>query len=88
MTWNKEKPVNSEFLKNIPGFIREIKELLENAADEGLEKLTADVVADQGTALEVFSRLGFRKEAVLKEYVLDSEGVKHDLVMMIKDVGE
>ena len=63
-------------------------ELLENAVNEGLEKLTADVVVDQDTALEVFSRLGFRKEAILKDYVLDAEGVRHDLVMMVKDIVE
>jgi RimJ/RimL family protein N-acetyltransferase len=63
-------------------------ELLENALDEGLEKLTADVVIDQDVALEAFARLGFRKEATLKEYVLDSEGVRHDLVMMVKDIGD
>jgi len=63
-------------------------ELLENATDEGLEKLTADVVADQDIALEAFSRLGFRKEATLKDYVLDSKGIRHDLVMMIKDIGD
>lgn len=63
-------------------------ELVENAADEGLERLTADLVADQDIALEVFSRLGFRKEAILKDYVLDAKGAKHDLVMMIKDIIE
>ena len=38
MAWDKVKPVNSEYLKNIPGFIREIKELLENSlTSDGLE---------------------------------------------------
>jgi len=63
-------------------------ELIENAVDEGLERLTADVVVDQDIAIEVFTRLGFRKEATLKDYVLDAEDVKHDLVMMTKDIGE
>ncbi len=63
-------------------------ELLENALDEGLEKLTAEVVVNQDIALEAFSRLGFRKEAILKDYVLDSNGVRHNLVLMIKDIGE
>lgn len=61
-------------------------ELFDNAIDEELEKLTADFAADQKVALKVFSRLGFRKEATLKNYVLDADGKLHDLVVMTRDI--
>ncbi len=64
------------------------EELFDNAKDEGLEKLTAEVLQNQDVALKVFSRLGFYKEAILKNYVLDAKGKRHDLVQMTMDIGD
>ena len=61
-------------------------ELIDNAADEGLEKLTAEFAAEQKDALKVFSRLGFRKEATLKNYIVDAKGRHTDLVVMTRDI--
>ncbi|UCF31557.1 MAG: GNAT family N-acetyltransferase [bacterium] len=64
------------------------KELIDNAIDEELDKLTADFAAEQKTALKVFSRLGFKKEATMKNYVTDAAGNRCDLVVMTKDISE
>lgn len=47
-----------------------------------LEKLVAMMLKEQRDARKVFKRLGFEKEAVLKDHVLDLNGQKHDLVIM------
>ncbi len=62
------------------------KEIFDNAIDEELEKLTAEVVADQKAVLEVFSKLGFREEAIMRDYVLDAVGNRQNLVIMTRDL--
>jgi ribosomal protein S18 acetylase RimI-like enzyme len=61
-------------------------EIFDNATDEELEKLTAEVVADQKAVLEVFSRLGFREEAIMRDYILDAVGNRQDLVIKTRDL--
>jgi RimJ/RimL family protein N-acetyltransferase len=63
-------------------------ELYDNAIDEELEKLTAELAADQKVALKVFSRIGFKKESTLKDYVLDAKGDRHDLVVMTMNLSD
>ncbi len=62
------------------------EEVFENAIDEELEKLTAEVVVDQKSVIQVFSKLGFQKEVTLKGFVLDADGTRHDLVIMTKEL--
>ena len=52
----------------------------------GLEKLTARMMLDQDGAINVFEEMGFKKEAMLMDHVKDSNGKKHDLLMMSHDV--
>ncbi len=52
----------------------------------GLEKLTAQMTADQEAAVQVFEDLGFRAEALLKDHVRDHDGSLHDLVVLSHDV--
>ncbi len=52
----------------------------------GLEKLTAQMTADQEAAVQVFEDLGFRAEALLKHHVRDQDGSLHDLVVLSHDV--
>lgn len=52
----------------------------------GLEKLTVRMTLDQGGAIAVFEEMGFKTEALLKDHVKDSEGNKHDLLMLSHDV--
>ncbi len=54
--------------------------------DLRLEKLTARMMLDQAGAINVFEEMGFKKEAMLIDHVKDSEGKKHDLLMMSHDV--
>ncbi len=51
----------------------------------GVEKLVAEFVAGlEDPAMNAASKLDFFEQAVLKDYVKDSEGRRHDLVVMIK----
>lgn len=58
------------------------------ALAQGLEKLTAQMTADQQAAIAVFEGLGFRPEALLRDHVRDGDGVKHDIVILSHDVAE
>lgn len=46
-----------------------------------LQLLTARMVLDQSAAQSVFRRLGFQREAVLWDYVIDADGKTHDLLI-------
>jgi RimJ/RimL family protein N-acetyltransferase len=52
----------------------------------GVEKLVAQMMAQQDPALRTFERLGFAQEAVLKDQVKDVAGHKHDLLVYSSDV--
>lgn len=52
------------------------------AQHSGLEKIFAQMVADQPGPIRVFKRLGFRTEATLNDQVKDRHGNKHDLLVM------
>jgi L-amino acid N-acyltransferase YncA len=54
----------------------------------GIEKMVAQMTADQKTAIGVFEGMGFRPEALLRDQVKDREGNKHDLVIMAHDVAK
>ena len=61
-------------------------EIFQNALAAKLDKIVAEMLTDQHNARKVFSRLGSRDEAVLKDHVLDADNVKHDLLIMTNDV--
>ena len=48
--------------------------------------LTARMTLDQAAAQAVFRRLGFQREAVLFDYVIDAEGRTRDLLVATKHV--
>jgi L-amino acid N-acyltransferase YncA len=52
------------------------------AKHSGLEKLFAQMVADQPGSIRVFKQLGFRTEATLNDQVKDRHGQPHDLLVM------
>ena len=58
------------------------------AKQRGFTKMAARMTTDQEAAITVFSRMGFKTEAVLKHHVLDREGFPHDLQIMALDVNE
>jgi ribosomal protein S18 acetylase RimI-like enzyme len=52
------------------------------AVQMGYTKLIVEVVADQEPTLEMFSKLGFGAEALLRDHVRDDRGELHDLIVM------
>lgn len=52
----------------------------------GVEKMVAQMTADQEGAIAVFEKMGFHTEALLRDHVKDREGQKHDLLIMAHDV--
>jgi L-amino acid N-acyltransferase YncA len=56
------------------------------ALELGVEKMMAQMTADQDSAVAVFETLGFRTEALLRDHVKDREGRKLDLIIMAHDV--
>jgi L-amino acid N-acyltransferase YncA len=62
------------------------REAFRTALGMGVEKMIAQMTIDQQGAIEMFRRMGFQPEALLKEHVKDRDGKKYDLVMMSHDV--
>ena len=58
------------------------------ALERGLEKLVAQMTADQQGAMAVFESLGFKPEALLRDHVRAPGGKKHDLVILSHDVAQ
>jgi RimJ/RimL family protein N-acetyltransferase len=46
----------------------------------------AEMLTIQKNAQRVFTRLGFKQEAILKDHGVDASGKKHDLIIMSNDV--
>jgi len=62
------------------------REIFYLALRVGLDKMVAEMVADQVAAIKVFEKLGFQEEARLVNHVVDLQGRKHDLVIMTTDI--
>jgi L-amino acid N-acyltransferase YncA len=58
---------------------RLIDELAEIAVREGIERLYAEIPADDRAAIDVFQRRGFKLVARFERNILDREGRYHDL---------
>ena len=56
------------------------------AVSTGVEKLVARMTPDQRGAMAVFEEMGFRAEALLRDYVRDAEGATHDIVILSLEV--
>lgn len=55
---------------------------LRAALDAGLTKVVVEVVAEQDSTIALFTRLGFRAEALLEDHVQDPEGRYGDLIVL------
>lgn len=64
------------------------KELVDKAMNMGIDKITAEMAEEQFSAIKAFSKLGFVQEAILKDFVMDLRGAKHNLVIMSNDVSQ
>ncbi len=62
------------------------REIFHHAMELGLEKIMVQTMDRQARARAVFSKLGFKKEAVLKDHVKDVAGKRQNLVIMTHDV--
>lgn len=58
------------------------------ARDRGVKKMMAQMTTDQTAALKVFGRMGFQREARLRNQVMDRDAGLHDLQIMSLDVDE
>jgi ribosomal protein S18 acetylase RimI-like enzyme len=62
------------------------REIFYLALQAGLDKMVAEVAADQLPAAKVFEKLGFRREARLAGQIVDLQGRKHDLLVLSTDI--
>jgi RimJ/RimL family protein N-acetyltransferase len=72
--------------RNVRLGVRLAEEIFEIAKDIGLKKIIANMRSDQRGARAAFERIGFRPEALLSDYVVDSEGRTHDMLIMSYDI--
>jgi L-amino acid N-acyltransferase YncA len=63
-----------------------LEEIILLAIDLGLEKLVAELVAEEKGAVRAFQRYNFEQVAVLPGIVKDQEGRSRDLVVMVLDL--
>ena len=63
-----------------------VNEIVELAAEFGLEKLVAELNLQSQSALALFKRAGFSVKAVFEDLVQDQAGNRGDLVVMVCDV--
>jgi len=61
-------------------------ELFLHALKCGLEKIVAEMMETQQGARKVFEKLGFKLEATFRGHVRDQIGVRHDLLVLTKDL--
>ena len=59
---------------------------LSRALEAGLRKVVVELVADQEHALEMFLKLGFTGEALLRDHIRDRDGGLRDLIMLAHHV--
>ena len=64
------------------------KEIFAIASDLGVDKIVAQMTADQRQAIALVERHGFRREALLRDFVSGRDGRKNDLVVMTRDVAK
>jgi RimJ/RimL family protein N-acetyltransferase len=65
-----------------------MRELVSHAVEKGVIKISATMMDIQKSAQRAFERLGFKKEAELKDFVTDIKGKTHNLVVMVNDVSD
>ena len=63
-----------------------IENLMQIAADFGLEQLTAEIAPALDETYFLFEKLGFQEAAVLKDFIKDLQGNYQDLVLMVKNI--
>jgi GNAT superfamily N-acetyltransferase len=63
-----------------------VAEVIELAGRVGLERIEAEFLADQATAIKLFGVMGFSTLVRLPNYVKDMQAITHDYVLMGLDL--
>lgn len=63
-------------------------ELFQLAREKKLDRIFAQMAADQPFVRQLFEELGFRPEALLTDWVMDRNNRTHDLLIMSHHVGD
>src|SRR5437899_7142491 len=63
-----------------------VSEIVEIARNLGLEKVEAEFIGEQETAIKMFAMLGFSNLIRLDDYVKDMQAITHDYVLMGLDL--
>ena len=63
-----------------------ITDIIDVARQSGLEKIEAEFVGPQESAMKMFSHLGFSQLFRLEDYVKDMQAISHDYIMMGQDL--
>ncbi len=64
------------------------RRMLVQAVEQGLRKITLDVAATQVPVIEMFRRLGFEPEALLRDQLCDGSGALQDVVVLAHAVDD
>jgi RimJ/RimL family protein N-acetyltransferase len=65
-----------------------LRELYDRAIARGIQKIQSMVRADDETSIALLKRLGFKREAVFRKHAVDTNGRKHDVMVMFNDLSE
>lgn len=65
-----------------------MRELVAQAVEKRVLKISSSLMDTQESARRAFERIGFKKEAELKDFVIDINGELHNLILMVDDVSE
>jgi len=63
-----------------------IAETLEVARSAGLERVEAEFIGEQATAMKMFAMLGFSELMRQEDYVKDMQAISHDYILMGLDL--
>lgn len=63
-----------------------VHEIVEIARNTGLEKVEAEFIGGQETAIHMFAMMGFSNLLRLEDYVKDMQAISHDYVLMGLDL--
>jgi GNAT superfamily N-acetyltransferase len=63
-----------------------IAEILDIARRAGLERVEAEFIGEQVTAIKMFAMLGFSELLRLEDYVKDMQAISHDYILMGLDL--
>ena len=65
-----------------------MRELVGFAEQKGVSIIRANMMDIQVSAQKAFERLGFKKEAELKDFLIDQNGKTHNLILMVNNVAD